>query len=146
MPQEILFIFPFLAFFLAQISKFFIKGNKLKFNLRTLFSYSGMPSAHSALVVGLTIVIGFLYGILSGIFVLSLVFTVIVISDALHLRSYMAKQGKTINALVKDLDEDQFLDDKYPKMIEYIGHTPAQIIAGVIIGIVFAVVGWLIVL
>ena len=37
-----------------------------------------------------------------------------------------------------DLDEDDFLDDDYPKQLEKIGHTPVQVLVGATIGILIS--------
>jgi len=141
MYRELIFLFPFIGFGLTQLTKFFIKSNKFKLTWKYIFAYSGMPSSHSSLVVGTTAAMGFYDGFSSGLFVLSLVITIIVISDALHLRNYMAKQGKVTNSLIKDLDDDEYLDGKYPKLLEHIGHTPAQIVVGSLIGLVVNIIG-----
>ena len=40
----------------------------------------------------------------------------IVITDAIGLRNYLGNQGKTLNVLVDDLQEDDFLDRPYPNI------------------------------
>jgi len=66
----------------------------------------------------------------------------IVITDAIGLRNYLGQHGKTLNILVKDLKEDDFLDNSYPKQLEHIGHTPMQVIIGALIGIVVSAIGF----
>jgi len=135
-------IFPIIAGLIAQIIKFFIKANKQKINLKNIFAYSGMPSGHSAIVISLASIIGFQIGFNSPLFAISVIFALIVIRDALGIRRYLGQHGKTLNILVKDLKEDYFLDEKYPKLLEKIGHNPAQVIIGGLIGFLVSLIGY----
>jgi len=139
-------ILPILAMIIAQAAKFFIKSNHEKLNFKSMMSYSGMPSSHSAFVTALVAIIGLKLGIFSPIFAVALVFAVIVIRDAVGLRQYLGQQGKMLNTLVKDLKEepDKPLDYDYPKLLEKIGHTPAQVTVGILIGLAVSFLGfWL---
>ncbi len=135
-------IFPLLAAIIAQIAKLFIKSNLREFNLKNIFAYSGMPSSHAAMTVSLTAIIGLKQGFDSALFALSLIFTILVIRDALGLRRYLGQHGQVLNELVKDLKEDKMLDEQYPRLLEKIGHTPAQIVAGSIIGLAISLLGF----
>jgi len=44
--------------------------------------------------------------------------------------------------LIKDLKNDQVLERKYPHLLEKIGHTPAQIIVGGLIGFLISWFGY----
>jgi hypothetical protein len=129
---------------IAQSLKFLIPSNHQEFNLKNYFSYSGMPSGHSAMVISLATIIGLKEGFDSSIFALSVVFAVIVIRDAVGLRRYLGQHGRILNILVKDLKDDSFLDEKYPRLLEKIGHTPAQVMAGAMIGFLTSLIGYLI--
>ncbi len=138
------FIFPVIAFILAQGTKIFLKSfGKRRLTWRDIFAYADMPSGHTATVVSLTTIIALRNGLYSAEFALGLVFMSIVITDAIGLRNYLGQHGKTLNILVKDLKEDDFLDNSYPKQLEHIGHTPLQVIIGALIGIVVSVIGFL---
>jgi uncharacterized protein len=141
MPYPIL-ILPLLAGLLAQSIKFLIRSNGQKLQLRNLTAYSGMPSGHSAIVVALSTIIGLEEGFHSSMFALSVVFATVVIRDALGIRQYLGQHGQTLNILVKDLQEDQMLDESYPKLLEKIGHTPAQVIAGSLLGFFISFIGY----
>ncbi|MDD3285028.1 MAG: divergent PAP2 family protein [Patescibacteria group bacterium] len=136
-------IYPIIAFALAQGTKVFLKSTRKKrFHWRDVFAYSDMPSGHTATVTALTTIVGLREGLFSSEFALAFVFMAIVITDAIGLRNYLGQHGKTLNVLVKDLKEDDFLDNSYPKQLEHIGHTPIQVIIGGIIGIVVSLIGW----
>ncbi len=134
---------PLTAVIIAQISKFFIKKNRLSFSWKNLFAYSGMPSSHAAVTVSLAAIIGLEQGVESAIFAISALVAFLTLRDAMGIRQYIGKQGKIINELVDDLNEDRYLDDRYPQLIEKVGHSPAQIIAGSLLGLAVALVYFL---
>jgi uncharacterized protein len=130
---------------IAQTMKFFIKSNHQSFQFKNIAAYSGMPSGHSAMVISLATILGLRLGWDSPIFAFSAIFAIIVIRDALGIRSYLGEHGRILNILVKDLKNDHVLDEKYPTLIEKIGHTPAQVIVGSLIGFLTSLIGyWLI--
>jgi len=135
-------ILPLLAGFLAQFIKFFIKSNKQKWDAKNLMAYSGMPSGHSAMVVSLASIIGLVEGFHSSLFAMSTILAIIVIRDALGIRRYLGQHGKTLNILVNDLKDDKVLDAKYPHLLEKIGHTPLQVLAGSLLGLVVSLAGY----
>lgn len=135
-------ITPIIAAVLAQLIKqFTVKKHRFKF--KNFFAYSGMPSGHSSVVVSLATIIALQEGLNSPIFAMSIVLAILIITDAIGLRSYLGNHGKILNVLVKDLDEDEFLDKKYPKLLEKIGHTPLQVLAGSILGFIVSYLSWL---
>lgn len=133
---------PLIAVAIAQLSKFFIKKNHLRFSLKNLLAYSGMPSSHAALTISLTTIIGLGQGITSPLFAITLLLTILTLRDAMGIRQYIGKQGQVLNELVEDLNEDRYLDDQYPQLIEKVGHTPKQILVGAIIGFIVAIVSF----
>lgn len=133
---------PLAAGLIAQVAKFFIKSNKLKLGLSGFTSYSGMPSAHSTIVSSLTTIVGLEQGFSSPLFAFSIIFALIVIRDALGIRQYLGQHGKVLNILVKDLKDDKVLDETYPHLLEKIGHTPAQVVAGITLGILIGLFGY----
>jgi uncharacterized protein len=137
-------ILPIVAGLFTQSVKFFIKTNKQKFSLKNLFSYSGMPSGHSAIMVSLATIVGLQEGLNSPLFAVTFIIAVIIIRDALGLRRYLGEHGKILNVLVKDLKDDELLDKTYPHLLEKIGHTPNQVIVGSIIGFFISLIGYFI--
>ena len=134
---------PLIASIVSQVSKLFIKTNGLKFSWRSLTAYSGMPSSHAATTVSLSTIVGLTQGFNSPLFAVSAIFTILVIRDALGLRSHIGQHGEILNALVKDLKNDQIgLMKNYPLLVEKIGHTPSEIIAGSILGILISLLSY----
>jgi uncharacterized protein len=139
-------ILPIVAMLIAQFSKSFIKSNHQKFGFKNILAYSGMPSGHSALVISLVTIIWLKDGLFSPLFAVSFVLAMIVIRDAIGLRRYLGEHSHLFNELIKDLKEepDKPLDRNYPHLLERIGHTPAQVIVGGLIGFLVSLIGYVI--
>jgi acid phosphatase family membrane protein YuiD len=133
---------PVVAFVLSQGTKVLLRSFRQKVSWRDVFAYSDMPSGHTAVVTALVVIIGLKLGVASPVFATATVFAMIVIVDAIGLRNYLGQHGKTLNILVKDLKEDEFLDRSYPKLLEHIGHTPLQVIIGAFVGAVTSLLGY----
>lgn len=65
-----------------------------KFSFERLFGDGGMPSAHSATVMCLCIMIGWTSGFATPVFALSFIFAVVVMRDALGVRRETGKQAE----------------------------------------------------
>ena len=100
------------------------------FNPERIFGSGGMPSSHSATVCALTTASGMKYGVGSFEFAVSFVLAMIVMYDAMGVRRETGKQAKLLNL------DGVFLQEK---LKEYVGHTPLQVVAGAILGILIAV-------
>ena len=79
------------------------------------------------------------YGVGSFEFAISFVLSMIVMYDAMGVRRETGKQAKLLNSVffenILNLD-GVFLQEK---LKEYVGHTPLQVAAGAILGILIAV-------
>ncbi len=139
-------LLPIISGLIAQFIKMFIRQNKLTISLKNISAYSGMPSGHAAIVSSLATIIGLNEGFDSALFAIALILALLVIRDAIGIRRYLGEHGRILNILVKDLDEDKMLDEKYPHLLERIGHTPWQILAGSALGILISVCGHLLLL
>jgi acid phosphatase family membrane protein YuiD len=137
-------ITPLLAAIIAQIIKLLISAPTKPLKIKNFFQYSGMPSAHSAMMISLVVILGLEEGIHSPLFAISTVLTIIVIRDALGIRRYLGQHGKTLNILVGDLKDDKVLEQNYPRLLENIGHTPLQVLAGSLIGAIVGITIYLI--
>ena len=135
-------LMPILAGISAQICKFFIRSNKLKFSAKAMMAYSGMPSGHSSIVISLATIVGLREGLHSPLFAITIVFAILTIRDAIGIRQYLGEHGKILNILVNDLKDDNVLEQKYPHLLERIGHTPMQVIAGSILGFLISLIGY----
>ena len=102
-------------------------------NFKRLVGAGGMPSSHSAVVATLTTLIGQEYGVESGIFAMSCVFSAIVMYDAAGVRRAAGKQATLLNKLVENATNSGIVVSE--KLVEVLGHTPLQVLVGAIIGV-----------
>jgi acid phosphatase family membrane protein YuiD len=132
-----LILIPFLALLIAQLIKVIIDAFKGRFSWRNLNSYGGMPSSHSAMVAALATIMGLEFGWTSPYFAISLAFAFLIVRDAVGLRQQLGQHGKILNMLIKDLPD--YKEDKYPYLQERLGHTYWQALAGILLGILIAI-------
>lgn len=128
------------SWFFAQVIKTIIHlliTKKLDF--RRLIGDGGMPSGHSATVTSVAMLCALVYGPGSVVFAISFVLAIIVCHDATGVRRETEKQAFIINELVKAFQE--LSEDKLPevKLKQFVGHTPVQVLAGIILGIANAI-------
>ena len=130
---------PFCVWLAIQIVKFITDWivNK-KPNFKRLVGAGGMPSSHSAVVATLTTLIGQEYGVESGIFAMSCVFSAIVMYDAAGVRRAAGKQATLLNKLVENATNSGIVVSE--KLVEVLGHTPTQVVVGAVIGIVVGLI------
>ena len=107
-----------------------------RWNLYLLFTSGGMPSSHSALVIGIAVSIGLFNGFDTPLFALALAFSLVVLYDAAGVRREAGVHAQRINALIKELLSGHPISEK--QLNELIGHTRRQVLIGTIIGIVVA--------
>jgi uncharacterized protein len=109
-----------------------------KLNLNYIVSSGGMPSSHSALVTGLATAVGRVDGLRSTSFALAAVLAGVVMYDAAGVRLAVSKQARILNIMVDDFFHERGLNEQ--RLHELIGHTPIQVFAGALVGIVFGIV------
>lgn len=112
------------------------------FNPERLVGSGGMPSSHSSTVCALATAAGLKYGPGSFEFSVCCIFAMVVMYDAIGVRRETGKQSKILNSLLFD----DLLNLKISgvllqeKLKEYVGHTPIQVVAGAILGIMIAAI------
>ena len=105
-----------------------------KLNLQVMVGTGGMPSAHSALVTALACGVGQTLGWASPMFAATLVFAIIVMYDAAGVRQAAGKQAKVLNQIIDELFQEK-PEISEARLKELLGHTPFQVIAGSILGV-----------
>ena len=122
----------------AQIIKFLLHLIiKRSMDLRLFTTTGGMPSSHSAGVMGLSTAVGLIKGFNSIEFAIALGYAFIVMYDAAGVRRAAGKQAACLNKIIMDL-YNQDLQEAGGKLKELLGHTPMQVFAGAIYGIAYA--------
>ncbi len=157
------------AWFAAQVIKtllHWVSHGNLK--LERMTGSGGMPSSHSALVVSLTIGMARVVGFASPLFALTIAFAAVVMYDAMGVRRAAGEQAKTINWMLGsykdfwdvlkdhpllDFEDDEDIESEQEEdeqdtlvrqsrkaLKEYLGHTPLEVIAGALLGILIAMI------
>lgn len=127
-----------LAAFFAQVIKFFIFTIKNKhINFKIFTTTGGMPSAHSAGVMGLSTIVGIIEGYSSIVFAMSLGFSLITMYDAAGVRRAAGKTAACLNRMMDDFYNHD-VQAIGGKLKELLGHTPFEVIMGALFGIAFA--------
>ena len=129
------------AWAVAQVLKIpmeFLRSRR--WNWALVFTAGGMPSSHSALMVGATQAIGLYQGFDSPLFALGVAITMIVTYDAAGVRRQAGKHAERINMLFEELMHGQMPDEK--ELREVLGHTPLEVTGGILLGIAVATLLW----
>ena len=127
-----------LAAFFAQVIKFFIFTIKTKkVNFKIFTTTGGMPSSHSAGVMGLATSVGLISGFDSIVFAISIGFALITMYDAAGVRRAAGKTAACLNRMMDDFYKHD-VQAIGGKLKELLGHTPFEVIMGALFGIAFA--------
>lgn len=125
------FLIPILAFTATQVIKFILHGIKHDWDWEYVFAYGHMPSSHTAFVTAVVTAIGYYDGVHTGVFALAVCMAVIVINDAVRLRTYMGDQSRYFNLLINTLKLDR---QQFPRLKERVGHRTSEVIVGGLLG------------
>ena len=102
-------------------------------------SAGGMPSAHSAFVTALSASVGLWNGFSSEVFAVSCVFSIIIVYDAWRLRGAVEHHARVLTMLAESHP------DLTPGPINvHLGHSPAEILAGIAAGGGFSALAYLV--
>ena len=129
------------SWFVAQVLKTIIYAiqNK-KLDMERLFGDGGMPSGHSATVSSLAVFCGLHFGFGTFQFAVTAILAIIVCHDAMGVRLETGKQALVINEILEAFE--LLAPDKISEanLKEFVGHTPIQVLAGILLGIINAIV------
>ena len=137
---------------LCQLLKFiFISIKEKKPVWYILASTGGFPSSHTAFVVSLDISLLILQlridGRLDWSFAVAVVFSIIVIHDAMGVRLEASKHARILNRFAEHLTEEEKTELGYGKkgrLKEMLGHRSWEVLGGLFVGIIGGTVGSLI--
>jgi acid phosphatase family membrane protein YuiD len=132
------------AWAIAQLSKVFIEFFSLRrWNWALVFEAGGMPSSHSAMVSATALSVGLQIGFDTAIFAISAMLAMIVIYDATGVRRESGRQAVLINSIIDEITKGNIPPQE--KLKEVLGHTPGEAFLGMTLGLLIAVVLWLII-
>ncbi|CAK7327405.1 unnamed protein product [Dovyalis caffra] len=119
------------------------KYRERRWDLKQLVGSGGMPSSHSATVTALAMAVGLQEGFGGSLFAIALILACVVMYDATGVRLQAGRQAEVLNQIVYELPAEHPLAESRP-LRELLGHTPPQVIAGGLLGLVTGVIGYLI--
>jgi acid phosphatase family membrane protein YuiD len=130
------------AWFLAQFVKPFMEYLETRrWSWGLWFSSGGNPSSHSALVISAALAIGLFDGFGTPVFALAVALAMVVVYDAAGVRREAGKHAERINILIEELFSGMAISEQQLK--EVIGHTPMEVLSGVLLGVATAVISYL---
>lgn len=109
---------------------------KRRWNWALWFGSGGMPSSHSSLIVSTTLSIGLYYGFSNPLFALAFAVAMIVVYDAAGVRRQAGFHAEKINWVIEELFAGRPIPQE--RLKEVLGHTPNEVIGGVILGVLVA--------
>ena len=129
------------SWFIAQVIKVIINACVTKkLDWERLFGDGGMPSGHSATVSSLAMFAALRCGCGSFEFAVCAILAIIVCHDAMGVRQEAGKQAVVINDIVEQFEKLLKQDIVDIDLKELVGHTPLQVLAGITLGVVNALV------
>lgn len=142
-------IISFCSLGITQLLKYIIYSVKNKKNMwKFLVSTGGFPSSHTSFCVSLCISLGILqwYELraLDWSFAVAVVFSCVIIHDAMGVRYEASKHATILNNLTEDLSvEDRKELGFGPKgnLKELLGHKGYEVLGGIFFGIIIGIVG-----
>ncbi|MFA5096141.1 MAG: divergent PAP2 family protein [Candidatus Omnitrophota bacterium] len=127
------------AWLITQTLKVFIGVvQKRRFDFRLFVGTGGMPSSHVAGAACLATAIGLENGFDSVYFALAASFAIVVMFDAQGVRRATGKQARILNKITEDIYWQGKIHDG--RLRELVGHTPLEVIAGLFVGVLIAIV------
>lgn len=136
-----LFVAAALGWFIAQVLKTIIHMILTReFITERLVGSGGMPSSHSATVCALATATSMQYGADGFEFAATLILAIIVMYDAMGVRRETGIQAKVLNDIIETFEAMGRSEiSAHDKLKEFVGHTPLQVLAGALLGILIAV-------
>ena len=125
----------------AQVLKVIIHFiSKRRLDFHYLLSSGGMPSSHSSVVCTCAVSVGCLAGWSSFSFAIAAVMAFVVMYDAANVRKAAGEQARILNYIMEHWKEmrPEFLGKE---LKELLGHTPLQVFAGAVLGILIGLLG-----
>jgi acid phosphatase family membrane protein YuiD len=132
-----------MAWALAQVIKiplYYLQTRK--WNWALLFTTGGMPSSHSALMTATTLAIGLYYGLDHPSFALGVAITMIVTYDAAGVRQQAGIHAQRINIIFEELLRGHPINEE--DLREVLGHTPLEVVGGILLGLAVATTQWMV--
>ena len=137
--QNRIFLITMAVWVLAQTIKVIIGVIREKrFNFRWFIGTGGMPSSHAAGASALATSVGLEYGFNSPLFAVAAVFAMVTMFDAQGVRRATGYQATILNKMMDDIYWKGQIEEQ--RLKELVGHTPIEVLAGFVFGVVCAMI------
>ncbi len=136
--NSVFFVVLFAWIFSCVLKGFLVWVKDKKLDMTRFMGPGGMPSSHSTIVTSLAMCVGISDGFDSTLFVVCCAFALVVMYDASGIRRAAGQQAKMINMIIDAWDESDPIERQI-RLKELLGHTPLEVTAGALLGIVIAV-------
>lgn len=127
-----------LGWVVAQVLKIIFTWDK-RLDFKRIVGSGGMPSSHAAFVMSLTMAVGFEMGFSSPTFAVAGVMAFVVMYDATGVRRSAGQQAAILNKLIDSIQAAD-MPKTEKRLKELLGHTPIEVFAGAILGIIIAII------
>lgn len=125
------------GWFSAQVIKFVLVLVTTKsLDFKRLIGSGGMPSSHSAIVSSLAVSVGLINGFSSVEFAMCSILAFVVMYDASGVRRAAGQHARILNDLIKGRND---FETSGKLLKELLGHSPVEVFAGALLGILIAV-------
>jgi uncharacterized protein len=110
-----------------------------------IFKTGGMPSSHSAVVTAAAVSVGHYMGFDTPVFGLAFAIASVVVYDATNIRRQAGFHAQQINRIVKELFQGKVKPaEELEELREVLGHSWAEALGGILLGILVSMFTWLI--
>ena len=124
----------------AQLTKFLVTlFRDGTVNFKRLVELGGLPSAHSASVAALSTGVALEQGVQSPLCGVTAFYSLMTMYDAAGIRRSAGRQAEVLNRIVDDLKITRRVPEE--RLLELLGHTPFEVLAGAAFGILVGLVG-----
>lgn len=138
------FIACLISSILAQILKLpleYLRTKELDWSL--IFFTGGMPSSHSAVVTAAALGIGHYVGFDTPVFGLAFAVASVVIYDATNIRRQAGFHAQQINRIIQEMFEGKTKPaEDFEQLREVLGHSPAEALGGIVLGVLVSIGVW----
>ena len=110
-----------------------------KFDFKRFIGSGGMPSSHTSFVTSLATAVGIECGFMGAEFAISTVLALVVMYDAAGVRRAAGQQAQILNQLIEEWGTSDYKSNE-KRLKELLGHTPKEVFAGALLGILIALI------
>jgi hypothetical protein len=126
------------SWFAAQVIKFIlVLITQKNVDFKRLIGSGGMPSSHSSIVSAMAVAVGLCNGFSSIEFAICTVIAFVVMYDACGVRRSAGQHAQILNKIIQSTKGEEKVTLK-----ELLGHTPVEVLAGAILGILIAIIAY----